>query len=69
MPFQGEKCLIGVHAHPVILNPQIRLPTIAKLDFYLLGTCIQTILNQFFEHSNRTLDNFTRRYLVGYLVR
>ena len=69
MPFQGKKCLIGVHSHTVILDPQIRLPTVAKLDLDLLGTCIQTIFNQFFEHSYRTLDNFTRRYLVGYLVR
>ena len=69
MPFKTEQRVIPIHTHSVVNHADHAGST--PSDRYFDPTCtrVDAILDEFFHHRGRSLDNFTSGNLVCYFIR
>jgi hypothetical protein len=66
--FQTEQGLIRGHSFSIVFDADVGLSTIAEFYFNAGGSRVDTVLHQFFDYGNWSLNDFSSSNLVGYPV-
>ena len=68
MPFESQSGIRFTHPHPVIGHPDQGFAGILHEEPDFGSARIHCILQQFFHRTGRSLDHFTRRYLISDVI-
>jgi hypothetical protein len=69
MPLKTEQRVIPIHPHSVVNHADHASSAAGDRHFNPACTCVDAILDEFFHHGSRSLDDFTSGNLVCYFIR